>query len=282
VVLQDIRTQSGVSTTTTFLYGLDLISATDHAGATSYYLTDGLGSTRALTDSAGAVTDTYSYDVYGAVRAQTGATNNDFRFTGEHADDNANRGLYYLRARHYDPALGRFLSKDPVPFVNRYAYVLNNPANLVDPSGRCHDDTRYAHPVAAATPTPAKRIGPEKAAPTGSHPCAPPKIGSVNWWFADAARGLRSIFTSDCFQGAVAVAAVAAAIAVTVAVAVPAAGTFGSIVAGGALVNLSAAYGAAAAGAFVTVGAQQGVLTDAITLSEQGVSNVGKFASCFD
>jgi hypothetical protein len=82
------------------LYGLDLISATDGAGATSYFLTDGLGSTRALADGAGAVTDTYSYDVYGALRTQTGTTNNDFRYTGEQADDNANRGLYYLRARH--------------------------------------------------------------------------------------------------------------------------------------------------------------------------------------
>jgi RHS repeat-associated protein len=91
-----------------------------------------------LTDSAGTATDTYSYDVYGAVRAQTGTTNNDFRFTGEQADDNANRGLYYLRARHYDPALGRFLSKDPVPFVNRYAYVDGNPVNLSDPSGLCY------------------------------------------------------------------------------------------------------------------------------------------------
>jgi RHS repeat-associated protein len=104
---------------------------------TSYYLTDGLGSTRALTDGAGAVTDTYSYDVYGAVRAQTGTTNNDYRFTGEQADDNANRGLYYLRARHYDPALGRFLSKDAFTRLNRYAYAGSNPSSRVDPRGYC-------------------------------------------------------------------------------------------------------------------------------------------------
>ena len=137
VVLQDVRTQSGVSGTTTFVYGLDLISATDGAGATSYYLSDGLGSTRALTDGAGAVTDTYSYDVYGAVRAQTGTTNNDFRYTGEQTDHGAQRGLQYLRARDYDPALGRFLSKDRVETGNRYNYASSNPTKFVDPAGTC-------------------------------------------------------------------------------------------------------------------------------------------------
>ena len=44
--------------------------------------------------------------------------------------------LYYLRARYYDPATGRFLGQDPVPFLQRYSYVGNSPTNLVDPSGR--------------------------------------------------------------------------------------------------------------------------------------------------
>ncbi|MBI2724142.1 MAG: RHS repeat-associated core domain-containing protein [Chloroflexi bacterium] len=62
---------------------------------------------------------------------------NDFRYTGQQDDRSANRGLYYLRARFYDPALGRFLTRDPMPFVQRYAYVGNNPVNLNDPSGLC-------------------------------------------------------------------------------------------------------------------------------------------------
>ena len=114
------RTQSGATITTTFVYGLD-----------------GLGSTRTLADSAGVVTDRYSYDVYGAMRAQTGATANQFDFAGEQSDHGAQRGLQYLRARHYDPGLGRFLSKDPVAFVNRYAYVGGDPVNLADPLGLC-------------------------------------------------------------------------------------------------------------------------------------------------
>jgi RHS repeat-associated protein len=114
---------------------LGLISMTDGAGVTSYYLSDGLGSTAQLTDSAGAVTDTYAYDVFGAPRAVTGTTSNDFRYTGQQDDRNANRGLYYLRARAYDPALGRFLQQDPLPLINRYAYVGDNPVNFADPSG---------------------------------------------------------------------------------------------------------------------------------------------------
>jgi hypothetical protein len=49
----------------------------------------------------------------------------------------ADTGLYYLRARYYDPSIGRFLTQDPVPAVNLYAYVGNNPVNYVDPSGLC-------------------------------------------------------------------------------------------------------------------------------------------------
>jgi RHS repeat-associated protein len=60
--------------------------------------------------------------------------------TGEQADDNANRGLYYLRARHYDPALGRFLSKDPLavdPYgtAHGFVYASDNPVNRIDPLG---------------------------------------------------------------------------------------------------------------------------------------------------
>ena len=95
--------------TTTFVYGLGLISTTDGSGNTSYDLPDGLGSTSQLTNSAGTVTDRYAYDAFGAMRSQSGTTANDWRFTGQQQDYNANRGLYDLRARFYDPSLGRFL-----------------------------------------------------------------------------------------------------------------------------------------------------------------------------
>jgi RHS repeat-associated protein len=88
------------------------------------------------------MTATYQYDVFGAVKAQTGTADTGWRFTGELQDPTVGRSPYYLRARYYDPAIGRFTSRDPWPAnamnpqsLNRYPYVLNNPATLVDPYG---------------------------------------------------------------------------------------------------------------------------------------------------
>jgi RHS repeat-associated protein len=137
-VLQDTKTPDGGGTAapTTYLYGLSLIAETSSAGTSSYYLSDGLGSSTQLTDTSGAVTDTYAYDVWGAPRAAGPApTSNDFRFTGQQDDRNANRGLYYLRARHYDPALGRFLGRDPSGAGPSYVYGNSNPVNFADPAG---------------------------------------------------------------------------------------------------------------------------------------------------
>jgi RHS repeat-associated protein len=116
-----------------YVYGLGRISQVADDDTTFYYLSDGLGSTMALTDADGEVANTYEYDVFGAVRASTGSQPNEFRFTGEQADDSTS--LQYLRARYYDPAVGRFLSRDPLPFIQRYAYVGNNPVRFTDPYG---------------------------------------------------------------------------------------------------------------------------------------------------
>ncbi len=68
---------------------------------------------RSLTDGDGDLTDTFTYDAFGAVRSQTGSSANEWRFTGELQDTNIARQPLYLRARYYDPALGRFLTRDP-------------------------------------------------------------------------------------------------------------------------------------------------------------------------
>ena len=88
------------------------------------------------------MTDTYTYDVFGAMKSQVGTSANPYRFTGELQDAQVARGLYYLRARYYDPALGRFLGRDLLwgftampQSLNRYAYAYNNPILLVDPMG---------------------------------------------------------------------------------------------------------------------------------------------------
>jgi RHS repeat-associated protein len=100
-----------------------------------YYHQDQLGSTRALTDGSGAVVQTYRYDPYGNLAASSGSTSNPFRFAGQYLDTES--GLYYLRARYYDPATAQFVSVDPV--VGRtgqpYVYVADSPLNGVDPGG---------------------------------------------------------------------------------------------------------------------------------------------------
>jgi RHS repeat-associated protein len=105
---------------------------------THYYLTDGLGSTMALTDEDGDIVNTYDYDVFGAERASSGAQANDFTFAGEQADESTE--LQYLRARYYDSRSGSFISKDPLsrsPFWtdHPYKYVESNPVNETDPLG---------------------------------------------------------------------------------------------------------------------------------------------------
>ena len=111
--------------------------------AVEVYHTDGLGSVRALTNASGAVSATYRTDEYGLPTAGTGSSSQPFGFTGEPRDAT---GLTYLRARYYDPSLGRFLSRDTWPggpnapqTQNRYAYANNNPTTNTDPSGHFVD-----------------------------------------------------------------------------------------------------------------------------------------------
>ncbi len=174
VVLQDVRTPStGSPSTTTYLYGIGLIAETNASGD-SFYLADGLGSTRVIAESDGDIANTYTYDVWGAIRASTGSVPNQFEFAGEQADHNANRGLTYLRARHYDPALGRFLSRDTLNVGNFYSYVYNNPTNLIDPSGHDALEGGMNTPVPTATNTPTPT-------PTATSVCYPPRPGYWKW-----------------------------------------------------------------------------------------------------
>jgi RHS repeat-associated protein len=125
--------------TNRYMHADGLIAEIDGANAARYHLGDALGSVRGMADGAGALVATASYDVYGAVRATTG-TESVFGYTGEQRD--AETGFTYLRARYLNPALGRFMSADSVQpnapgtqGYNLYAYVANNPATWVDPSG---------------------------------------------------------------------------------------------------------------------------------------------------
>lgn len=106
---------------------------------TAWYLTDRLGTVRDLADASGAIADHLDYDSFGVVVLETSPAFGDrFRFTGRELDSET--GLYYYRARYYDPRLGRFTSEDPLSFAagdpNLYRYVGNSPLIFTDPSGQ--------------------------------------------------------------------------------------------------------------------------------------------------
>jgi len=107
------------------------------SNAVYYYHYDGLGSVVALSDSNGGSVQTYDYSVYGQVAAEDpNFLANPYMFTGRRFDFET--GLYYYRARYYNPYIGRFLQTDPIGYgagMNLYAYCGNNPIGLVDPLG---------------------------------------------------------------------------------------------------------------------------------------------------
>jgi RHS repeat-associated protein len=107
---------------------------TDSAGARSF-LTDALGSTLALADSTGALQTQYTFEPFGNASVTCTSTTNSFAFTGRELDPT---GLYFYRARYYNPQMQRFISEDPARMgggMNFYAYVDNNPVSGTDPQG---------------------------------------------------------------------------------------------------------------------------------------------------
>jgi RHS repeat-associated protein len=125
--------------TATFLAGLNIdeqFRRTDHGTNTSNdFLTDALGSVLALTDGSGAVQTSYTYGPFGNTSQAGAASANPVQYTGR---ENDGTGLYYYRARYYDPKIQRFISSDPIGLaggLNTYAYVENNPIAFIDPHG---------------------------------------------------------------------------------------------------------------------------------------------------
>lgn len=127
------------------------VSAGLGRSGSAFFLKNALGSVTSVMDSSGNLIQSYQYDSFGKIGMIQDGIGNDislspilntsFTFTGREWDKES--GLYFYRARFYDPNTGRFLQKDPHPgaignpisHFNKFSYVANNPINLTDPSG---------------------------------------------------------------------------------------------------------------------------------------------------
>ncbi|MCS7283705.1 MAG: RHS repeat-associated core domain-containing protein [Anaerolineae bacterium] len=125
-----------------YIWGDGLQYAVDPEGHLEIYLFNHRGDTLAVVDEGGNVVAAYAYAPYGQVLGRYGERDVPFRFLGRHGVIADHDRLYFIRARYYAPTLGRFLQPDRLPvriplpgFLNRYAYALDDPWNLVDIDG---------------------------------------------------------------------------------------------------------------------------------------------------
>jgi RHS repeat-associated protein len=135
-VIEEVDTAGNVLVRFTQDVGVDAPLSMMRSGTASYYERDGLGSVTSLSNSAGSLANTYTFDSYGKVTASTETLTNTFQYAGRELDSET--GLYYNRARYYDQSVGRFINEDPTRFdggIDFYAYVGNNPTNRTDPDG---------------------------------------------------------------------------------------------------------------------------------------------------
>jgi RHS repeat-associated protein len=152
-VMDEVQSSSVVRT---YTWGFELVSelfpvgsplSTNHSPL--YYVFDGHGSVRALTNAAGAITDSYDYDAFGVLTHSTGTTPNNYLFAGEQFDPDLS--LYYNRARYLNTSTGRFRTMDNFEGVdespsslNKFGFAQDNPIDNADPSGNQIDDLAAA------------------------------------------------------------------------------------------------------------------------------------------
>ncbi len=145
---------AGGTTQATYVYGnyVDEVLSMERGATTYYHHQNALGSVVAVSDVAGAVVERYGYDAYGRPAITNGvgaavpdnpwgtphsAVGNPWLYNGRQWEEES--GIFYYRARYYDPEKGRFLQRDPQGYgdgTNLYEYVRSNPVNGRDPSGK--------------------------------------------------------------------------------------------------------------------------------------------------
>ena len=132
---------------TKYVYGLGLIGE-ETSNVIKVYHFDYRGSTVVVTDSTGAITDTFEYDTYGKVIARTGTSDIIFYYNGRDGVATDTNGLFYMRARYYSPDMRRFVNADILhgkisdsTSINRYSYANGNPVSFIDPFGLSSRDS---------------------------------------------------------------------------------------------------------------------------------------------
>jgi RHS repeat-associated protein len=134
-----MRITGGV--TNYYVYGSGLLYEVDETATTTtvlYYHTDIRGSTMALTDVNGNLTDQFEYSPYGTMTYHAGTNTTPFLYNGQFGVQTDPNGLLYMRARYYNPYISRFLNPDPSGFavgLNFYAFCNGNPISETDPFG---------------------------------------------------------------------------------------------------------------------------------------------------
>ena len=152
--------------TITYIYGNGLISDSRKEAKGSdtekrYYHYNHIGSTTAITDADGDLLYSFTYGTYGELTgiydadgeqaedtaAVIQAENLRFLYNGRYGVETGANGLYYMRARYYNPQIKRFINRDIIDgsitdsqSLNKYSYVQGNPVSLIDPFGLCAQD----------------------------------------------------------------------------------------------------------------------------------------------
>ena len=139
--LSQLLTKTTNGITTKYVYGHGLIGEEKLEEFKTYHF-DYRGSTVAITDINGNITDTFKYDTYGKITEHIGSSFVIFGYNGRDGVVTDKNGLIYMRARYYSPEMKRFVNADIVAgaisnaiTLNRFAYANGNPVSFIDPFG---------------------------------------------------------------------------------------------------------------------------------------------------
>ena len=136
-----------------YIHGAGLLGMVQGNELYSYHY-DATGNTLANTDLSQNIVNTYSYGAYGQIANENETIAQPFKYVGQYGVQyEVEHGLYYMRARYYDPEIGRFISEDPIGLeggLNLYAYGAGNPIIFIDPSGLSIQDAHRSSNVSVS------------------------------------------------------------------------------------------------------------------------------------